>query len=280
MLGQAFITWRILALSAQSQTKITNLGLIAFSSAPVMATHAESNLLEASAELERLQRELKSAEQLLACFRQAMGHDMPNHLVAIRGLVRLLEIQEKDGLAPASQEYLQRVTAVTERAESLMRMLAEICKVGRRDRLAESVLLGDVAQEAAAQINQLFPGRAIEYHLPEQPFLLTALRPDVRQVLVQLMRNAVQASPEGRPVHIELGTRQTSSVREFWVADRGQGISSEQREHLKDFLSGELARNPGNGLGLVLVRRIVDYWGGSIRMESEPGGGTTVVITL
>jgi signal transduction histidine kinase len=245
-----------------------------------MATHLESDLLEAAAERERLQRELKSTGQLLACFRQAMGHDMPNHLVAIRGLVRLLEIEEKDRLAPASREYVQRLAAVTERVESLMRMLAEICKVGRRDRLAESVLLGDIAQEAAAEINQLFPDRAIEYHFPEQPFLLTALRPDVRQVLVQLMRNAVQASPLDRPVHLELGTRQTPAVREFWIADRGRGIPAEQGAHLKDFLSGTQARNPGNGLGLVLVRRIVDYWGGSIRMESEPGAGTTVVITL
>ena len=49
-----------------------------------MPIPVEHNLLESSAELERLQRELRGAEQLLACFQQAMGHDMPNHLVAIQ----------------------------------------------------------------------------------------------------------------------------------------------------------------------------------------------------
>jgi signal transduction histidine kinase len=243
-----------------------------------MPLQAEHNLRESSAELESLQRELLGAEQLLACFRQAMGHDMPNHLVAIRGLVRLLEMEEKDRLAPVSREYLQRIATVIQRVEMLVRTLAEICKVGRRDRHAESVSLADVAQEAAAEISQLFPGRVIEYDWPESPFVLTVLRPDLCQVLVQLMRNAVQATPEPAPVQIEIGAREAQ--REFLVADKGRGLPPELQARLQDFLSGRLAKNPGNGLGLVLVRRIIDTWGGKIRIESGQGRGTTFTITL
>jgi len=245
-----------------------------------MPIQAEHSLVESSLEVERLQRELLGAEQLLACFRQAMGHDMPNHLVAIRGLARLLEMEEKDRLAPVSREYLQRVATVVQRVETLVRMLAEICKVGRRDRHAESVSLADVAQEAAAEVNQLFPGRAIEYDLPVSPFVLTVLRPDLRLVLVQLMRNAVRATPEPERVQIEIGAREAHTLREFWVADKGRGLPPELQARLQDFLSSRLANNPGNGLGLVLVRRIVDYWGGKMRIESDQGRGTTFTITL
>src|SRR5207302_6124540 len=152
--------------------------------------------------------------------------------------------------------------------ETLVRMLAEICKARQRDRHAESVSLADVAQEAAAEINQLFPGRAIEYDWPASPFVLTVPRPDLRQVLVQLMGNAVQATPEPAPVQIEIGAREAPGRREFWVADKGRGLPLELQARLQDFLSGQSAKNPGNGLGLVLVRRIIDHWGGKLRIES------------
>jgi signal transduction histidine kinase len=231
-------------------------------------------------ELELLRRQLKLGEQLLAAFRQAMGHDMPNHLVAAQGLVRLLEMDEKERLSPAGKEYLGRLTIVLQRVEALTRMLAEICRVGRDEQPAERVSIAEVAQEVSVEMNQLFPGRLVAYHLPTTPFFLDAARPDVRRLLSQLMRNALQASPESTIAHVELGTSEAAGKREFWIADRGRGLLPDARELIQSYLSGRAVKSPGTGLGLLLVRRIVVHWGGTIRVDSEPGRGTIFTVSL
>src|SRR5579864_8128381 len=125
-----------------------------------------ADMAPASHEEAVLHRRALQGEQLLALFRQAMGHDMPNHLVALQGLVRLLEVEEKDRLSAAGQDYLRRLAAIHERGEGLVRVLSEICRVGRGEQPPEQLLLSEVAQEAAVEIKQLFPDRVIEYHFP------------------------------------------------------------------------------------------------------------------
>jgi signal transduction histidine kinase len=239
-----------------------------------------ADMAPASHEQAVLRRRALQGEQLLALFRQAMGHDMPNHLVALQGLVRLLEVEEKDRLSATGQDYLRRLTAIHERVEGLVRTLADICRVGRSEQPQEPLLLSDVAQEAAVEIKQLFPDRVIEYHFPWSRFCLTAVRGDLHRVLVQLMRNAVQAYANGRTAWLEIGTRETPAALEFWIADRGCGLPPERQQQLTDFLAGRQLRNPGNGLGLVLVNRIVQHWQGTLRIESSAGHGTTVTIGL
>src|SRR5437868_10154636 len=98
---------------------------------PNMDSELASEMMPTAQELAALRRRVLLGEQLLALFRQAMGHDMPNHLVALQGLVRLLEMDEKDRLSLAGQDYLCRLTATQERVEALVRMLSDICRAGR-----------------------------------------------------------------------------------------------------------------------------------------------------
>src|SRR6266568_1263535 len=88
-----------------------------FTGRPNMDRELELDAAPADPKAEVLRRQLQLGEQLLASFRQAMGHDMPNHLVAAQGLVRLLEMDEKERLSPAGREYLGRLTIVLQRVE-------------------------------------------------------------------------------------------------------------------------------------------------------------------
>jgi signal transduction histidine kinase len=277
------------ALYCQSRTKIQWCGATALADltfrpwrpvSPNMDSELPSEMMPTAQELATLRRRVLLGEQLLALFRQAMGHDMPNHLVALQGLVRLLEMDEKDRLSPAGQDYLRRLTAIQQRVEALVRMLSDICRAGRNQQPPERLSLGEVAQEVSVEINQLFAGRMIEYHFPKSPFFLTAVRPDLHRVLVQLLRNAVQACPEGLPARLEIGAREAPGLREFWIADHGRGLATEQRQQLEDFLAGRQLKNPTHGLGLVLVSRIIEGWDGTLQIESRLGSGTTVTISL
>ncbi len=240
----------------------------------------QSDAPETPVDLAELRRRLEQAEQLLACFQQVAGHELPNHLIAIEGLVRVLELEEKDHLRPQSRDYLQRLSGVAQRAHSLVSSLAEIGRA-RRDRQTPEVLsLAEVAREAAAEINQLFPGRPIEYHFPESTATLLVPRPGLRRVLVQLLRNAILAAVDGRPLHVEVGFRQASSGLELWLTDNGCGLTPERLVQLRQFFSCRTDAGASLDLGWVLVRQCVDHWGGSVRVDSEQGRGTTVCVRL
>src|SRR5581483_12233124 len=79
-----------------------------------------------------VRRQLEYAEQLLACFQQVVGHELPNHLIAIQGLARVLEMEEGANLTSDSHEYLRRLAANAGRVQLLTSALAEIGRA-RRD---------------------------------------------------------------------------------------------------------------------------------------------------
>src|SRR5262249_19416927 len=151
-----------------------------------------------------------------------------------------------------------------ERAHEQVRALAAIGRVGRGGLPAEPVSLEEVSREAIAEVNLLFSNRSIEYHLEPSLPIFRLPRVPLQQVLVQLLRNAIQAGGDSPHLRIEMGGRRTPESQEFWVADRGRGLSAEEQRQLEESLTGQGTSAPGNGLGLVLVRQIVDSWGGSL----------------
>src|SRR5262249_16915557 len=114
---------------------------------------------------EELQRRLDRAERLLACFGKAVTHELPTRFVAIQGFLRVLEVDTGDQLASEAREYLHRLRAVAERAQTLVGDLAALSRVGRNPQPPELVNLSEISHEAAAEVNQLFPGQVIEYDI-------------------------------------------------------------------------------------------------------------------
>jgi two-component system sensor histidine kinase KdpD len=224
-----------------------------------------------------LQRRLESAERLLACFGKAVGHELPSRLVAIQGLLRILETDLGDGFAPETREYLQRLSAVTTRAQTLVADLAELSRVGRDPQPPEPVNLAEVGLEAAAIVKQLFPGQPLEYHIAEGSPNLIVPFCALRQVLVQLLRHAVRTAAPDRRLRVEIGARARAGGVELRVADNGQGLPAEcQGDAFVPF--ARAAGETDSGLGLFLVRHIVDGWGGTIGFHSEPGRGSTFTL--
>jgi signal transduction histidine kinase len=104
----------------------------------------------------------------------------------------------------------------------------------------------------------------------------------LERVLMNLLSNAVKFTPEGGAVHVRAGRDGSDVV--FSVSDTGMGMSAEDKERLfTRFFRSPTAMAmaiPGTGLGLAIVKKIVDDHGGSIRVDSVPGTGTTVEFTI
>jgi signal transduction histidine kinase len=224
------------------------------------------------------QRRLAAADALLACYRRVVGHDLPNRFVVIQGLLQILENEQSAHLTEDGRECLQRLKAAAQRAQGMVQMLAEIGRATPEPPPAQPTDLAEVAQEAAAEVGQLFPGRAIQYDLPQTSVALPLARPKLRRVLVQLFKNAVQAVPGDRPVQIEVGGQVGKTGAEFSVADKGGGMSPEFTARLRDFFAGQHCLNCG--LGLALVRQIVVSWGGQLDVQSSPGQGSVFRVSL
>jgi len=99
----------------------------------------------------------------------------------------------------------------------------------------------------------------------------------IRQVLWNLIKNATQASPHGAIVRVSAKTRDTDRAL-LEVSDEGMGIDPAQRERIFDLYYSE--RTHGAGIGLALVRQIIDAHNGSIDVQSSPARGATFTVTL
>jgi len=218
-------------------------------------------------------RRLEQLERLLGCFQQALGHELPNQLVALQGLARLVELEQGDRMDEKGRGHLLRLADLARRTDDLVRALAEIGRLTRDAGPAEAVSLPEAAREAAAEVNLLSSGWSIVYHFDPEASVLRVARRGLRLVLVHLLRNAVQAGG-GRAAPIELGSRRTPDGVEWWVKDDGRGLPESRQAGLFECFAG------GAGPGLFLVRQIVAGWGGAVRVQSEPARGSTFTLLI
>src|SRR5262249_37260293 len=106
-----------------------------------------------------------STDRLLACFRKAFNHDLPNQLVAIQGLLQVLRLDEADRLSPQGQACLERVIAAPDRAHDVAPNRAAIGRAGQDRTPGGLVSLAEVVGEAMAEVKLLYSTRPVEYHL-------------------------------------------------------------------------------------------------------------------
>jgi signal transduction histidine kinase len=226
-------------------------------------------------EAQELQRRLARQNQLLDCLQRALGHELPNQLVAIQGLARILHLEESERLGPEGRDYLDRMSAATERVHGLVSTLAELIRASRQRPSAEVVSLADALQEAVAEANKLFPKQVIEYHFAETPTMLAVPRRAFHQVLFHLVRCAILvAAGRGRPLRIEVSQRRTNDGAELRLVCDVPGPSHEGRQQAFEAFATE------SGLKLFLVRQLVEAWGGRIWLESGPGNATEYRVTV
>lgn len=243
-------------------------------------------------ERRRLAAELEQAQRLEAIGRLAGGvaHDINNILAVIGGITDLV-LDELPADSPRHADLLE-VRAAVERGAGLT---AKLLAFGRR-RPAEprAVDLGSLVRGVASMLGRLL-GEQIELVL-DLPERVGAVRVDpagIEQVLINLALNARDAMPDGGRLTIALAERRieagaSGALRdvalgefvELAVSDTGTGIPAAIRDHLFEpfVTTKEIGR--GTGLGLAVVHGVVTQAQGAIRVESEPGRGSTFRILL
>ncbi len=232
--------------------------------------------------LSRGNRDLKSqldiSEKLAMIGRLASGvaHELNNPLDGVRRYVRLTQ----EGLQQESadlRDYLERALSGLGRMASIVRQLLTFSRNVVLETEAEGLrtMLDEVVRTLAPA------GGAAPTITLDNPYVDLRVPRALFQVFANLVRNALDAvEAKGARGQVRVGVSRTDGTIEVRVADNGTGISAADLRRVFEpfFTTKEVGR--GTGLGLPISARIVERCGGTIRIESEPGRGTEVLVTL
>ena len=226
---------------------------------------------------ERLGDFVKQRERLAALGQVAAGmaHEIRNPLGAIEGFAGLLELRLQKAKDKAS---LSNVRDIRREVAVVNGFIADFLEYSKpRPPRIEPCDLGAVLAEAA-QVG-LPLARRRRWPLKRQGLKHLACRTDasqVRQVLVNLLNNAREASPKGGP--IEVGLQDQGLYAELWVRDRGRGIPAKELDTL--FHPFVTTKPMGTGLGLSIAQALAEGLGGKLYVQSEEGRGALFTLTL
>jgi signal transduction histidine kinase len=227
-----------------------------------------ASLVEREAERERLIADLEAKNAELERFTYTVSHDLKSPLVTIGTYAGLLEKHVRDGDTERFESDVARIQRAGERMRRLLDELLELSRVGRVVNPPQEVALRDLAQEAAALVKgRLVEGEA-EIRIADDLPVVRGDRVRLLEVMLNLIDNAAKfASPE-RPLLIEVGTSPDSAAPSFFVRDNGIGIDARHQEKVFGLFDKLDASSEGTGIGLAIVRRIVEAHGGRIWVES------------
>jgi len=229
-------------------------------------------------EIRTLRQRAEEAQRLAVLGQLAIGlaHEIRNPLSSISGSVEM--VREGNALSPEDRRLLGIVISEVDRLNSLVTTMLQVGRPSQIEakRLDLRAIASDVAAVARGEASAN-NGLRIEEIGGKDPIFVTVDPDRMRQVVWNLVKNAVQASPRRGKVEIRTGRDQTG-LAFLEVADEGPGISAAHRERLFDmFYSG---RTYGVGLGLALAKQILDQHGARIEIIDRDGPGACFRVTL
>jgi two-component system, OmpR family, sensor kinase len=239
--------------------------------------------------LNQMMARLERSFTALRRFTADASHELKTPLTVVRaGVERAITRPDlpPETLAPL-EETLQEVNRMTELLDALLTLAR--ADEGRADLHKEPVDLREIIDEAGetGELLAEHAGVMIEIRTPSDPVVVPVDHSRVRQLVLNLIENAVKYTPRGGHVMVELaGTDGTKERVQLTVADTGIGIAPGDLPHIFDrFWRADSARTrtserAGTGLGLAICKWIAEAHGGTIEVQSRPGRGTTFIVAL
>jgi PAS domain S-box-containing protein len=256
------------------------------SSRSTMVDHTERKQAEAVMKLanSEMQRALRTKDEFLA----NMSHELRTPLNAILALSESLLEGIGGPLLVQQRESLQHIESSGHHLLALINDILDLSKVeaGRLDLQIQPMLLSDICQSSLQFVRETALKKGLQLSL-QIPDLLIEIEADpkrLKQILVNLLSNAVKFTPVGGRVVLEANVLGAQNLVQFTIHDSGIGIAPDDLANLfQPFtqLDSSLSRqHEGTGLGLALVRRLVELHGGQVLVESSPGHGSQFSVLL
>jgi signal transduction histidine kinase len=241
---------------------------------------------QAEVRLRRAHETAAEANRAKSDFLAVMSHELRTPLNAISGYVELMSLETVDPITATQREFLSRIRANQRQLLSMIEDVLSFTKIetGRMTVSVEPVLVRGMLDGLETLVAPELQRKQLTLRCePCDPSLTVRADPDrLRQILVNVIGNAVKFTATGGRIQVS-ASRWEDRVQ-IRVSDTGIGIPAEQLERVfEPFFQvdhGTTRRYPGTGLGLAIARDFARTMGGELRLESQPGRGTTASLEL
>jgi PAS domain S-box-containing protein len=233
------------------------------------------------AEREALIRELEAKNAELERFAYTVSHDLKSPLITIRGFLSFVEQDAEAGNLERVRADLGRIRDAVDKMQRLLSELLELSRIGRVVNPPQKIAFAALAQDAVALVAGRLRQRGVGVAVAEGLPTVWGDRARLVEVLQNLVDNAAKFMGDQRHPRVEIGMREQAGERVFFVRDNGIGIDPRFRDRVFGLFEKLDPDSEGSGVGLALIKRIVDQHHGRVWVESEgKGKGTTVCFTL
>lgn len=230
-----------------------------------------------------LYQRLKEVNELKDDFISMASHELRSPLTAIRGYTSL--IQEQERLPEGVPDRLKKIDRAAETLNQLIEDILDVSRIdqGRLKLEMQPVRIADCAHEVCGLLVQKARAKGLELKCAsvEEDLVVMADTVRLRQVLVNLVDNAIKYTPKGSVEISAVSEKENVVIR---ISDTGLGMSAEDQQGLfQKFYrvnSSDVRKQTGTGLGLWITRELVKRMGGKIAVESIKGLGTHMIVTL
>jgi PAS domain S-box-containing protein len=225
--------------------------------------------------------ELEARNEELDAFAHTVAHDLKSPLGVITGLAGVLA---EDYASMSGQELRQYLDMIAQSGHKINRIIDELLLLAVVRKLDEVEMepldMASVVAESRRRLAYMIDESQAKVALPDAWPVASGYGPWVEEVWANYLSNAIKYG--GQPPHVEFGaTEQADGTVRFWVRDNGPGLTPEEQDRLfTPFTRLDQVRAKGHGLGLSIVRRIVEKLGGQVGVESEIGRGSKFYFTL
>jgi PAS domain S-box-containing protein len=225
-----------------------------------------------------MEEQLLASNRELDVFATTVSHDLRTPLSLIEGYAQLM--RSEDSSAEEKEAYLKSVITAARRMDELTESLLEYAQAGKTVGTAVPVEPLDVISDILFEHSSVIESKNIEVTLGKEFPTIMVDPLKLRQVVANLVNNAVKYAGDSPRPRIEIGMNKSGDTATFHIRDNGPGLDSEKKDDVfSPFKRFGSSKSPGLGIGLSTVKRAVEGWGGSIWVESEPGKGSVFYFT-
>ena len=231
--------------------------------------------------LERTVQELKEKNEELERFAYMVSHDLKSPLITIQGFLGLVEKDMVAGDSDRVRADLERISAAAKKMKRLLDDLLELSRIGRLVLRPEAIPLSQLAREAVSLVEGRISEGQVKVQIDDDLPVVFGDPPRLLEMLQNLVDNAAKFIGQRADPLVEIGARTEGNGTLYFVRDNGIGIDPRYHGRVFEIFDTLDPDAEGSGIGLALVKKIVDMHGGCIWIESEGNGmGATFCFTI
>ena len=268
---------------AKYRKKSGEIGVLLLSVKPIIVNGEECLLytLYDITKIEELVNQLQDKNNELEKFTYTVSHDLKAPLITIGGFVGYLERNILSGNVDKAKQDIQRIMDAVTKMQRLLNELLELSRIGRIVNEPENVPFGEIAEEAVRLVQGRLNMNQIAVRMEADLPVIYGDRARLVEVVQNLVDNAAKFMGDQPHPSIEIGVSMKNDGQVFFVRDNGIGIEPQYHERVFGLFNKLEAGSEGTGIGLALVKRIIEFHGGRVWIEpNSDARGTTFYFTL